>query len=244
MFGKRQRQAEVQPKAPQPVVQAVRPATRPAARPQGGEIVTPQRAQEFDLLRKRGREVHIEPLDEQSIDDAIDALFGQGGHWHEEPPAWQHPERSLVYSLLKLFTPPDVQAEWAERFRRGVVETTAERTGAARDFDVRADRWIATETAAQFAELLKAAKTILWNGPVGVFEVDAFGEGTKALSLAIAESDAFSIAGGGDTLAAIDKYGVADRVSYISTGGGAFLEFVEGKVLPAVAALEAAASKQ
>jgi len=100
---------------------------------------------------------------------------------------------------------------------------------------------VGPETAAQFAGLLKAAKTILWNGPVGVFEVDAFGEGTKALSLAIAESDAFSIAGGGDTLAAIDKYGVADRVSYISTGGGAFLEFVEGKVLPAVAALEAAA---
>jgi len=102
---------------------------------------------------------------------------------------------------------------------------------------------VGPETAARFAELLKAAKTILWNGPVGVFEVDAFGEGTKALSLAIAESDAFSIAGGGDTLAAIDKYGVADQVSYISTGGGAFLEFVEGKVLPAVAALEAAAGK-
>jgi phosphoglycerate kinase len=102
---------------------------------------------------------------------------------------------------------------------------------------------VGPDTAARFAELLKAAKTILWNGPVGVFEVDAFGEGTKALSLAIAESDAFSIAGGGDTLAAIDKYGVADRVSYISTGGGAFLEFVEGKVLPAVAALEAAANK-
>lgn len=102
---------------------------------------------------------------------------------------------------------------------------------------------VGPETAARFAELLKAAKTILWNGPVGVFEVDAFGGGTKALSLAIAESEAFSIAGGGDTLAAIDKYGIADRVSYISTGGGAFLEFVEGKVLPAVAALEAAAAK-
>ena len=102
---------------------------------------------------------------------------------------------------------------------------------------------VGPQTAARFAELLKAAKTILWNGPVGVFEVDAFGEGTKALSLAIAESSAFSIAGGGDTLAAIDKYGVAERVSYISTGGGAFLEFVEGKVLPAVAALEAAAQK-
>lgn len=100
---------------------------------------------------------------------------------------------------------------------------------------------VGPETAARFAELLKAAKTILWNGPVGVFEVDAFGAGTQALSQAIAESSAFSIAGGGDTLAAIDKYGVADQVSYISTGGGAFLEFVEGKVLPAVAALEAAA---
>ena len=102
---------------------------------------------------------------------------------------------------------------------------------------------VGPDTAKRFAELLKAAKTILWNGPVGVFEVDAFGEGTKALSLAVVESSAFSIAGGGDTLAAIDKYGVADRVSYISTGGGAFLEFVEGKELPAVAALKAAAAK-
>ncbi|WP_122300726.1 phosphoglycerate kinase, partial [Pseudomonas syringae] len=80
--------------------------------------------------------------------------------------------------------------------------------------------------------------TILWNGPVGVFEFDQFGEGTKTLAKAIAESKAFSIAGGGDTLAAIDKYGVADQISYISTGGGAFLEFVEGKVLSAVEMLE------
>ncbi|CEA03551.1 phosphoglycerate kinase [Pseudomonas saudimassiliensis] len=97
---------------------------------------------------------------------------------------------------------------------------------------------IGPQTAAQFAELLKSAGTILWNGPVGVFEFDQFGEGTKALAQAIADSDAFSIAGGGDTLAAIDKYGVAERISYISTGGGAFLEFVEGKVLPAVEVLE------
>jgi phosphoglycerate kinase len=102
---------------------------------------------------------------------------------------------------------------------------------------------VGPETAKQFADMLKASKTILWNGPVGVFEVDQFGEGTKALSLAIAESDAFSIAGGGDTLAAIDKYGVAQKISYISTGGGAFLEFVEGKKLPAVVALEEAAKK-
>ncbi len=97
---------------------------------------------------------------------------------------------------------------------------------------------IGPETSAQLAEILKHAGTIVWNGPVGVFEFDQFGEGTKAISMAIAESDAFSIAGGGDTLAAVDKYGIADRVSYISTGGGAFLEFLEGKKLPAVAILE------
>jgi len=98
---------------------------------------------------------------------------------------------------------------------------------------------IGPETADQLAELLKNAGTIVWNGPVGVFEFDQFAEGTKKLSEAIAESGAFSIAGGGDTLAAIDKYAIADRVSYISTGGGAFLEFLEGKTLPAVAILEA-----
>jgi phosphoglycerate kinase len=97
---------------------------------------------------------------------------------------------------------------------------------------------IGPQTAANFAELLKSAKTILWNGPVGVFEFDQFGNGTKVLAEAIAASPAFSIAGGGDTLAAIDKYGIAAQISYISTGGGAFLEFVEGKVLPAVEVLE------
>jgi phosphoglycerate kinase len=97
---------------------------------------------------------------------------------------------------------------------------------------------IGPQTAANFAALLEQAGTIIWNGPVGVFEFDQFGEGTKALAEAIASSNAFSVAGGGDTLAAIDKYGVADRISYISTGGGAFLEFVEGKTLPAVAILE------
>jgi phosphoglycerate kinase len=102
---------------------------------------------------------------------------------------------------------------------------------------------VGPKTAAQFAEMLKASKTILWNGPVGVFEVDKFGHGTEVLSKAIADSSAFSIAGGGDTLAAIDKYGVSDKISYISTGGGAFLEFVEGKKLPAVVALEDAAAK-
>lgn len=97
---------------------------------------------------------------------------------------------------------------------------------------------IGPETAHLFAQILKNSSTILWNGPVGVFEFDQFGNGTKVMAEAIAESDAFSIAGGGDTLAAIDKYGVESRISYISTGGGAFLEFVEGKKLPAVAVLE------
>jgi len=96
---------------------------------------------------------------------------------------------------------------------------------------------IGPQTAESFADILKSAGTIIWNGPVGVFEFDQFGEGTKALSKAIADSDAFSIAGGGDTLAAVDKYEIAEKISYISTGGGAFLEFVEGKTLPAVAML-------
>jgi len=98
---------------------------------------------------------------------------------------------------------------------------------------------IGPQTAAQYAELIAKAGTVVWNGPVGVFEFDAFGKGTEALARAIAGSKAFSIAGGGDTLAAVDKYGIAKEVSYISTGGGAFLEFLEGKTLPAVAALEA-----
>jgi phosphoglycerate kinase len=97
---------------------------------------------------------------------------------------------------------------------------------------------IGPDTAEQLSELLKSAGTIIWNGPVGVFEFDQFGEGTQAIAQAIARSKAFSLAGGGDTLAAIEKYGVQDGISYISTGGGAFLEFVEGKTLPAVAVLE------
>jgi phosphoglycerate kinase len=97
---------------------------------------------------------------------------------------------------------------------------------------------IGPDSARAVAAVVAQAGTIIWNGPVGVFEFDAFGGGTKALAEAIAASPAFSIAGGGDTLAAIEKYGIERDVSYISTGGGAFLEFVEGKTLPAVAALE------
>jgi phosphoglycerate kinase len=97
---------------------------------------------------------------------------------------------------------------------------------------------VGQQTARAYAGLIEKAGTIVWNGPVGVFEFDQFGEGTKTVAHAIAGSKAFSIAGGGDTLAAVAKYGVADRISYISTGGGAFLEFLEGKTLPAVAVLE------
>jgi phosphoglycerate kinase len=101
---------------------------------------------------------------------------------------------------------------------------------------------IGPDTADRLSGMLQSAGTIVWNGPVGVFEFDQFGEGTRAIAQAIARSKAFSLAGGGDTLAAIEKYGVEDGISYISTGGGAFLEFVEGKTLPAVAALEERAS--
>ena len=114
---------------------------------------------------------------------------------------------------------------------------TVKRVEAVADGDMILD--IGPETAKRYAALIAKAGTVVWNGPVGVFEFDAFGNGTRTLAHAIADSGAFSIAGGGDTLAAIEKYGVEDRISYISTGGGAFLEFLEGKKLPAVAALEA-----
>ena len=121
-------------------------------------------------------------------------------------------------------------------------EFSAEANAATRTVDAVQDNElildIGPETASRFANILKTAGTIIWNGPVGVFEFDQFGDGTRALAEAIAASEAFSVAGGGDTLAAIDKYGVRDGISYISTGGGAFLEFVEGKVLPAVEMLE------
>lgn len=116
------------------------------------------------------------------------------------------------------------------------AEATLKPANEALDDDMIFD--IGPDSAAALAEIIKNAGTIVWNGPVGVFEFDQFGEGTKAISLAIAESAAFSIAGGGDTLAAVDKYNIADKVSYISTGGGAFLEFLEGKKLPAVTMLE------
>lgn len=97
---------------------------------------------------------------------------------------------------------------------------------------------VGPDTAEVFSKIVAGAGTVVWNGPVGVFEIDQFGEGTRVLAQAIAQSSAFSIAGGGDTLAAVEKYELADNISYISTGGGAFLEFLEGKALPAVSVLE------
>ncbi|TDK27232.1 phosphoglycerate kinase [Luteimonas aestuarii] len=117
------------------------------------------------------------------------------------------------------------------------AEATVKAVDAVADDDLILD--IGPDTAARYATLIATAGTVVWNGPVGVFEFDAFGKGTETLARAIAASNAFSIAGGGDTLAAVDKYGIAEDVSYISTGGGAFLEFLEGKTLPAVAALDA-----
>ncbi|TWI56656.1 phosphoglycerate kinase [Pseudomonas duriflava] len=135
----------------------------------------------------------------------------------------------------KVSVPLPVDVVVAKEFAE-TAEATVKAIADVADDDMILD--IGPQTAQQFAELLKSAKTILWNGPVGVFEFDQFGNGTKVLAQAIADSEAFSIAGGGDTLAAIDKYGIGEKISYISTGGGAFLEFVEGKVLPAVEILE------
>src|SRR5690606_7137202 len=135
----------------------------------------------------------------------------------------------------KVSVPLPADAALAKAFAAD-AEAAVKRVADVADDDMILD--IGPQTAASFAELLKSSGTILWNGPVGVFEFDQFGEGTRVLAEAIADSEGFSIAGGGDTLAAIDKYGVAERISYISTGGGAFLEFVEGKVLPAVEILQ------
>jgi len=132
--------------------------------------------------------------------------------------------------------PVPVDVVCAKEFSEN-AEATVKNVADIADDDMVLD--IGPETAKQYAAILNSAKTIVWNGPVGVFEIDQFAEGTKTLAFAIADSAAFSIAGGGDTLAAIDKYAIKDKISYTSTGGGAFLEFLEGKELPAIAALEA-----
>lgn len=121
------------------------------------------------------------------------------------------------------------------------AEATLKKADEVEDDDMIFD--IGPDSAQELAEIIKKAGTIIWNGPVGVFEFDQFGEGTKTISMAIAEADGFSLAGGGDTIAAIQKYDIYDKVSYISTAGGAFLEYLEGKTLPAVAMLEARAAE-
>ena len=132
--------------------------------------------------------------------------------------------------------PSDVVVSSANPFEQANAPATLKAVNTVGDAEMIFD--VGPQTSAKFAEILQKAGTIVWNGPVGVFEFDQFGAGTKALAEAIANSSAFSIAGGGDTLAAVDKYRIADKISYISTGGGAFLEFLEGKKLPAVAILE------
>lgn len=131
-----------------------------------------------------------------------------------------------------------VVAPSIEETHRAVVKLAAD----VADDDMILD--VGPETAAAIAQRIKNAATILWNGPLGVFEQEAFSGGTRVLAEAIADSEGYSLAGGGDTLAAIDQFGVADDVSYISTGGGAFLEYVEGKMLPAVAALKMRAKNE
>jgi phosphoglycerate kinase len=180
----------------------------------------------------------------ESLSEVVDQLIVGGGIANTFLAAAGKPvgkslcEHELIDSAKQLAaktsipTPTDVVVgkEFSE---------SAEATAKSAD-DVQSDDMIfdvGAETSKSFADIIANAGTIIWNGPVGVFEFDQFGAGTKALAEAIAKSDAFSIAGGGDTLAAVDKYGIADQVSYISTGGGAFLEFVEGKTLPAVAML-------
>jgi len=143
------------------------------------------------------------------------------------------PEAKRLLEICEIPVPADVRV--ATEFS----ETAAATLKSASDIkDNEQVLDIGDASAAELAEILKKAKTILWNGPVGVFEFPNFRKGTEIVARAIAESDAFSIAGGGDTLAAIDLFGIADQISYISTGGGAFLEFVEGKKLPAVVMLE------
>ncbi|MBF0674358.1 phosphoglycerate kinase [Pseudomonas sp.] len=180
-----------------------------------------------------------------SLADICDSLIVGGGIANTFLAAAGYPVGKSLYEAdlvdtakaiaAKVSVPLPVDVVVAKAFAEN-AEATVKAIGDVADDDMILD--IGPQTAQQFAEMLKASQTILWNGPVGVFEFDQFANGTKVLAQAIAASPAFSIAGGGDTLAAIDKYGVADQITYISTGGGAFLEFVEGKVLPAVEVLE------
>lgn len=185
----------------------------------------------------------------ETLADKVDQLIVGGGIANTFLAAAGHPVGKSLYepdlipaakalmAKVEIPMPTDVVVgkEFSETAEARVVSVNA-----VEDDDMIFD--IGPESSRHLAEIIKTLGTIIWNGPVGVFEFDQFAEGTKALSYAIAESNGFSIAGGGDTLAAVDKYEIAEQVSYISTGGGAFLEYVEGKELPAVALLEARAS--
>ena len=185
----------------------------------------------------------------ETLADKVDQLIVGGGIANTFLAAAGHPVGKSLYepdlipaakalmAKVEIPMPTDVVVgkEFSETAEARVVSVNA-----VEDDDMIFD--IGPESSRHLAEIIKTLGTIIWNGPVGVFEFDQFAEGTKALSYAIAESNGFSIAGGGDTLAAVDKYEIAEQVSYISTGGGAFLEYVEGKELPAVALLEARSS--
>ena len=153
-------------------------------------------------------------------------------------------EADLVEEAKRLLTTCDIPVPTDVRVATEFSETATATLKSVNDIkDEEQILDLGDVSAQKLADILKNAKTILWNGPVGVFEFPNFRKGTEIVANAIADSDAFSIAGGGDTLAAIDLFGISDKISYISTGGGAFLEFVEGKVLPAVAMLEERAKK-
>lgn len=184
-----------------------------------------------------------------ALADVVDCLIVGGGIANTFIAAAGHDVGKSLYEANMLDVARELAANRNDRAEIPVLTDVVVAKSLAADADalvkavdaIAADELIldiGPETARRFADIIAGAGTIIWNGPVGVFEFDQFGLGTKLLADAIAAGDAYSVAGGGDTLAAIDKYGIADKISYISTGGGAFLEFVEGKQLPAVAILE------
>jgi phosphoglycerate kinase len=191
----------------------------------------------------------------QSLAKKADRLILGGGIANTFLAAAGHPVGHSLYEADLTHTARKITAEMKQRgadipLPDDVVvatEVSAEARAQVRSVrEVESDEMIldiGPDSREALRRILQEAGTIVWNGPVGVFEIDQFGGGTKAIAEAIAQSPAFSLAGGGDTLAAIDKYGVAGKISYISTGGGAFLEFMEGKTLPAVAALEQRAAE-
>jgi phosphoglycerate kinase len=189
-----------------------------------------------------------------SLANIVDKIIVGGGIANTFIAAVGHNIGKSLYEADKINTARELAANKKDRAEILVpidVVTAKEFSSVAaaeikRISDVATDDFIldfGPQTSEQVTAILANAGTIIWNGPIGVFEFDQFGEGTKIVAKAIASSPAFSVAGGGDTLAAIDKYGIAGNISYISTGGGAFLEFVEGKKLPAVVILEERAAK-